>query len=96
VRWPATSALTALGLADAYRVVHPHEVRMRGLTWTPTTAPHDPKDRHDRIDFVFAGGPVRVASSQVIGESPAYAGIVVTPYPSDHRAVVAEIDVSAK
>jgi hypothetical protein len=43
---------------------------------------------------VFAGGPgVAVKCAEVVGESAAHADLVVTPYPSDHRAVVAEVEV---
>ena len=59
---------------------------------TPTTAEDDPKDRHDRIDFVlFRGARARVENAEVVGERPQRADIVVTPYPSDHRAVVATL-----
>lgn len=93
VRWPATAALEAAGFTDAYRAIHPDETVARGYTWTPTTAPDDPKDKHDRIDFVFAGGPVRIVSAEIVGEAKETSDIVVTPYPSDHRAVVCEATV---
>lgn len=93
VRWPATAALTEAGLVDVFRSIHPDETKVRGLTWTPKTNSDDPKDRHDRIDFVFAGGPLRAVSAEVVGESPENADIVVTPYPSDHRGVVCELVV---
>lgn len=93
VRWPATAALADLGFTDAYRAVHRNETRRPGHTWTPTTAPDDPADRHDRIDFVLVAGHARVVSAQLIGESPQFADIVVTPYPSDHRAIVSEIEL---
>lgn len=93
VEWPATKTVTAAGMRDAFRLAHPDEAARPGWTWTPITAPEDPKDRHDRIDFVFVGPGVTVKSCEVIGESPAWADRVVTPYPSDHRAVVAEVMV---
>ncbi len=93
VQWPTTHAVEAVGFVDAYRSVHPDPTKRRGLTWTPTTSLDDPKDRHDRIDFVFASGAVRVRAAHVVGESPQFADIVVTPYPSDHRAVVAEVEL---
>ena len=65
-----------------------------GRTWTPTTQLTDPKDRHDRIDFVFVRGTdARVKSIKIVGEAAEFADIVVQPYPSDHRAVVAEIEL---
>lgn len=94
VEYPATLAVTRAGMRDAFRTVHPDEVARPGWTWTPITRPDDPKDRHDRIDFVFvAGDGVKVRNCQVVGESNASADIVVTPYPSDHRAVVATVEV---
>lgn len=94
VEWPATRALEDAGLADAYRAAHPDPLARRGLTWTPATREDDPKDRHDRIDFVFAGGGLRVVSAEVVGEKTERADIVVAPWPSDHRAVVATLEWS--
>lgn len=89
VVWPTTRAVTDAGLKDSYRTSHPDEVTSRGLTWTPTTKEEDPKDRHDRIDFLFfSGNGVEVQNSSVVGEKKERADIVVSPYPSDHRAVL--------
>lgn len=94
VPYPSTLAMVKAGLRDAFRVVHPDEVGRPGWTWTPTTRPTDPKDRHDRIDFIFfAGREVSVKRCEVVGESREFADLVVTPYPSDHRAVVATVEV---
>lgn len=96
VQWPATKAVIELGLFDAYRTVHPDPVKKPGYTWTPITKLSDPSDRHDRIDFVFGGGPIRVKSAQIAGESKEFADIVVRPYPSDHRAVCVEVEFVAE
>ena len=94
VAYPSTLAVTRAGMRDAFRKAWPDEVTHPGWTWTPTTKPDDPKDRHDRIDFVFFGGAnVTVKRCDIIGESEAAAHIVVQPYPSDHRAVVATLDL---
>lgn len=94
VSYPSTLAVTQTGLRDAYRTLFPDEVQHPGWTWTPTTDPGDPKDRHDRIDFVFSAGPnVRVKRCEIVGERQERADLVVTPYPSDHRAVVATIEI---
>ena len=94
VEYPATLDVTKAGMRDTYRLVHEDEVAKRGNTWTPTTAPDDPKDRHDRIDFVFAGGrEVKVRSCEVVGEDSKYADIAVKPYPSDHRGVVTTVEM---
>jgi len=94
VAWPTTIGIEAMGFTDAYRAVHPDPVADPGFTWTPTSDPADPDDHHDRIDFVFARGEtLKVTDAQIVGESADTAGIVVTPWPSDHRAVVAEVTI---
>jgi exonuclease III len=80
------------GFVDTYRKARPDPQKWPGYTWTPTTAEDDPKDRHDRIDFVLVrGAHARVVNAEIVGERPERADIIVTPYPSDHRAVVATI-----
>jgi len=86
--------LQEAGFVDAYRKVHPDPVKQPGFTWTVLTKEDDPADHHDRIDFVFASRKnVDVKSAEVIGERPERADVLVTPYPSDHRAVVIEADL---
>jgi endonuclease/exonuclease/phosphatase family metal-dependent hydrolase len=95
VEWPSTTAVEESEFVDAFRSVHPDPVERPGYTWTPTTRVTDPNDRHDRIDFVFVRGDgVRIKSVRIIGEAQESADIVVTPYPSDHRAVVAEVELA--
>ncbi len=94
VAYPSSRAVWDAGLRDAFRAVHPDEVARPGWTWTPTTAPDDPKDRHDRIDFVHAAG-VEIVEAEVVGENPPAADVVVRLWPSDHRAVVATLAVPA-
>lgn len=97
VDYPSTKAVVDAGMQDAFRTVHPDEVRRRGNTWTPITRPDDPMDRHDRIDFVFfAGAGVRASQCDVVGESREHADLVIQPYPSDHRGVVATIETGPK
>jgi exodeoxyribonuclease-3 len=94
VDYPSVLAVTRAGMRDAFRSIFPDEVANLGWTWTPTTKPDDPKDRHDRIDFVFFGGPnVTVKRCEIVGEAGMFADIVVQPYPSDHRAVVATMEI---
>jgi len=89
VEWPSTKALADAGLVDSFRAAQPDERNQRGLTWTPITREDDPKDRHDRIDFVFfRARDLQLLKSEVVGEKSERAAIVVKPYPSDHRAVV--------
>jgi len=89
VRWPTTAAILDAGFEDSYRAAHPDALTAPGYTWTPTTTVTDPNDHHDRIDFVLFRGRPKVESVEVVGEDANHADIVVTPYPSDHRGVVA-------
>lgn len=92
VRWPTTLALETAGFVDALRTVFPDEVTRPAFTWTPTSDPADPEDHHDRIDFVFVrGNGLVVEAAAVVGEKSPEADIVVTPWPSDHRAVSARV-----
>jgi endonuclease/exonuclease/phosphatase family metal-dependent hydrolase len=95
VEWPSTKAVEASGFVDAFRSVYPNPIKFPGRTWTPTTQLTDPKDRHDRIDFVFVhGSNATVNSIEIVGETTEYADVVVRPYPSDHRAVVADVGIA--
>jgi exonuclease III len=78
------------GFADAWRTIYPDEMKKPGYTWTPIMTADAPKTHHDRIDFVyFKGKGVKVTGANIVGENKSNADIVVSPYPSDHRAVVA-------
>ncbi|MBL8580698.1 MAG: endonuclease/exonuclease/phosphatase family protein [Rhizobiaceae bacterium] len=92
VAWPGTTKLEQAGFVDTFRAVFPDAAAKPGITWTPTSEVSDPEDHHDRIDFVFARAPnLKVLSAGVVGEKAPDADIVVTPWPSDHRAVVAKV-----
>lgn len=94
VAFPTTKTITALGMTDGYRIAFPNPVKHPGWTWTPTTQPTDPKDRHDRIDYVFSNLPGKNAqTAAVVGESHQNAQIVIKPWPSDHRAVIVEYQI---
>jgi exodeoxyribonuclease-3 len=93
VCWPLTAALEADGFTDAFRAAHPDETEKPGFTWSPTIRAQTVDNHRDRIDFVFVRGPrTRVLEASVVGENQAMADVVVTPWPSDHRAVVARIE----
>jgi hypothetical protein len=62
-----------------------------GNTWTNRPGANEV---HDRIDFVYAGGrALATTNSQIVGENSSNADIVVSPYPSDHRAVVSTFSI---
>lgn len=94
VVYPTSRALVGAGFIDAWRQRYPDEIARPGFTWTPLTKADDPKDHHDRIDFVyFRGEGIKPGAVKVIGEDEANADVVVTPYPSDHRAVMATFTI---
>ncbi len=92
VKWPTTGRLVAEGFIDAYRAVHPDPVAKPAYTWTPRYDEAATDDHPDRIDFVLVRGQgVTVTDAAIVGEDGPRSDIVVMPWPSDHRAVVAEI-----
>jgi exonuclease III len=94
VPWPTTAEVHDAGFVDAYRELHPDPIKSPGYTWTPITAEDDPKDRHDRIDLILVyRGRARVSKVEIVGEKAERADIVIKPYPSDHRGVVATIEL---
>lgn len=95
VEYPTSKAFAAAGFTDSYRTVYPDEMAKPGFTWSPMYKKDDPKTHHDRIDFVyFKGKGVKVTDSKIVGENQENADIVVAPYPSDHRAVVASFTLA--
>jgi endonuclease/exonuclease/phosphatase family metal-dependent hydrolase len=93
VAWPSTKAFEEAGFRDSYRQLYPDPMAKPGYTWTPTTRPDDPKDHHDRIDFIlYRGSELRVGSVQIVGEDNENADIVVSPFPTDHRSVLTSFD----
>ena len=95
VAYPTSLEMAKAGFTDSWRTIHPDEMEKPGFTWSPAYKADDPKTHHDRIDFVyFRGKGVSVTGAKVIGENKGNADIVVTPYPSDHRAVVATFRLS--
>ncbi len=92
VEWPTTKRLADLGFTDAYRAVYPDPVAKPAFTWTPSYEETAADDHPDRIDFVFAKGPnLKVLKAAIVGEDGPRSDIKVVPWPSDHRAVVAEV-----
>jgi endonuclease/exonuclease/phosphatase family metal-dependent hydrolase len=94
LEWPVSVAVTSAGFRDSWRDHHQDVVLEPGLTWwagRPPLALYAPGDNdpQDRIDFVWYSGPVSVHSSELVGEidGPGVS-ISVSPWPSDHRAVV--------
>lgn len=93
VEWPFTKGLELQGFVDTFRSIYPDEVARPAFTWTPTSEPTAKDDHHDRIDFIFAKGTgLKVTSAGIVGEKSPEADLVVTPWPSDHRASMAVVE----
>jgi exonuclease III len=92
VNWPTTKRLSDQGFIDAYRAIHPDPVAKPAFTWTPRYDEAATDDHPDRIDFIFARGEgLAVTDAAIVGEDGPRSDIPVMPWPSDHRAVVAEV-----
>ena len=95
--WPVSSAIEKAGFRDSYRAVYPDPVKRPGLTWTPGYPPPHlgPNETFDRIDQIWTAGKVTVLGSRIVGEvGGADVDASVTPWPSDHRAVVSTLRVT--
>jgi hypothetical protein len=92
VPWPVSEALLGIDFRDTFRVVHPDPVDNPGLT-------HDNPDFRkggggDRIDYVYAGGPVETLDSKLVGETgDPNVDLGFEPWTSDHRAVLSTFEV---
>ncbi|KAB2881748.1 MAG: endonuclease/exonuclease/phosphatase family protein [Albidovulum sp.] len=92
VDWPTTGRLLSAGFVDTYRAAHPDPVAKPAYTWTPQGDETDPEDHHDRIDFAFAKTDgLTVVNAWIVGETGPRTDMAVDPWPSDHRATLAEI-----
>ena len=95
VDWPVSRALANAGLRDSYREAHPDPLAVPGFTWTPGGPEGDPREVHDRIDWVLAGGPATTLDSTVVGEAGGPdVGIGFDPWPTDHRGVMSTFRVT--
>ena len=94
VEWSVSIRLEQLQFRDSYREVHSDPLTKPAVTWAPGGNGHiEPDEVHDRIDFVYAGGPSATIDSCIVGERGPYTDIAITPWPSDHRAVVSTFEL---
>lgn len=92
VNWPTTRRLTDQGFIDTYRAVFPDPVARPAYTWTARYDEAATDDHPDRIDFVLArGAGLKVLDAAIVGEDGPRSDIRVMPWPSDHRATLAEV-----
>lgn len=101
--WPVSEVVEGAGFHDSFRDIYPDPVTDPGITWPaarPKSGGYNPglsdQAARDRIDFVYAGGPATTTDSVIWGEEGGQdEGVMqtITPWPSDHRAVVSTFDV---
>ena len=98
--WPNSKRVTESGMEDAYRAVFPDVCRHPGYTGTSVPglgvggSERAEHEVHDRIDFVYHAGPgLDPISASIIGENNRNADLVVSPFPSDHRAVAVKYQI---
>jgi exodeoxyribonuclease III len=92
VAYPTVKAIEDKGFIDTFRAIFPDPAAKPAFTWTPTSDPAAKDDHHDRIDFALAKAKnLQVLSAGIAGEKSPEADLVVTPWPSDHRATYATV-----
>lgn len=92
VPFPSVKVIEDKGFIDTFRAIYPDPATKPGFTWTPTSEPSSKDDHHDRIDFALAkGSTLTVTAAGIVGEKAPQADVVVTPWPSDHRATYAKV-----
>lgn len=90
VEWPTSRLFTETGLIDTFRAVHPDPVRRPGFTWTPRPGT---RDVMDRIDLVYVSPQLIPVRTDVLGELGPMTDLALDPWPSDHRAVRAVLQL---
>lgn len=103
VEWPVAKVIEASGFRDAWRQHYPDPIEHPGFTWwaerprIPDYNPGPEDSWQSRIDMIWYAGPAEVARSTLVGERGAPdVTIEITPWPSDHRAVLADFVVEPK
>lgn len=99
IAWPVSTAIAAAGFRDTYRELHPDPVADPGLTWwagRPLVDGYpDPSEPQDRIDIIYAAGPVTTDATAIVGEAGGpQVDIAVDPWGTDHRGVLGTFTVT--
>lgn len=99
--WPTSQAMADAGFRDSWREIHPDPVANPGITW-PAKRPRiagqwnpGKKALWDRIDYIYAAGSSTTLDSSIIGEKGGpEVSMSVSPWPSDHRALLSTFEVT--
>ena len=93
VAYPSVLRTEGWGFTDLFRAAVPDVAAHPAFTWTPTSEPTAKDDHHDRIDFTLGRAKdLKVIKAGIVGEKAPAADVVVTPWPSDHRASMAIVE----
>jgi endonuclease/exonuclease/phosphatase family metal-dependent hydrolase len=98
--WPVSHAIADAGLRDVWREAHRDPKTHPGYTWwaaRPQVKGWNPslRARQVRIDQLHAGGQVEVKDVRIVGEAEREGvDIGIAPWPSDHRAVLASLEIT--
>ena len=98
VAYPTSTGMAKAGFTDSYRKIYPDEMKNPGLSPGPLlTKSVIPRTHHDRIDFVyFKGKGLKGERCKDCRRKPEENAdlVMLAPYPSDHRAVVADFKLT--
>jgi exodeoxyribonuclease III len=94
VAWPCTSYILSRGFIDAYRTSHPSVKEFPGYTWTTKPGLWREPEVHDRIDLIHLSKKgMKLKDTYIVGDQSELSDVVVLPWTSDHRAVVAVVEL---
>lgn len=96
-KWPVSEIVLRAGFTDSYRSVYPDPTTDLGITWPAVKSPTGPAATKpaDRIDFIYSSGKAAATASRIVGEPGApEISASVDPWPSDHRAIASDFQVT--
>lgn len=98
--WPVSQAIADAGFRDVWREVYKDPKTHPGYTWwaaRPQVEGWNPSSRarQVRIDQLHATGKLEVKDVRIVGEAGRKGvDIGVAPWPSDHRAILATLEIT--
>lgn len=93
VQWPSSYLLVKAGFYDVYRKKFKQVKKKPAYTWTTIPGGSIPNEVHDRIDLIFASKEFKTINCWIVGEEHDISDIQILPWPTDHRAVLAEFEL---
>ena len=95
ILWPVSNAFEDAGFTDSFRTVHRDPAKDPGQTLIAgRPAPYiPPPETFDRIDFARTANRKPIAAVVMSEAGNPQNALSITPWPSDHRAVLTTIEV---